>query len=348
MAKLIIPKTDKELAKIGVMALRKDYSSLAADYNKILANDILLCPSCGEWLKADTGFYSDNKYVTGRFPVCKRCILKMVEQRQNDDDQPNETRESVQKVLQFMDCVYDDDFYEQCVKGALDEAKEKNRNSPFATYITSIKSLPNWRGKSWKDSKFANDDIRETYEERKPREEIIKIFGSGFTDEDYLYLQDQYDDWCARTQVDSKSQLTYVVRICFKLLDIWKAQRAGADTTKLDASLNELMNAANLQPRQNISNAATDSLTFGQLIEKWEMDRPIPEPAPEFKDVDGIGKYIRVWFTGWLCKALGLNANVYTKEYEEEIAKYTVEKPNVTDDSGADAIYDQLFGTEGG
>ncbi len=347
MAKLIKPKSDKELAKIGVIALRKDYAALAADYNKLLANDVTLCPMCGEWLKADTGFYSDNKYITGRFPVCKRCILKMVEQRKNDDDQPKETKESVQKVLQFMDCVYDDDFYEQCVKGALDEAKEKNRNSPFATYITSLKSLPNWRGLSWKDSKFGKNDVNTDAEHREPRAEIKKMFGSGFTTEDYLYLQDQYDDWCQRTAVDSKAQQLYVVRICFKQLDIWKAQLAGVDTTKLDASLNDLMNAANLQPRQNISNAATDSLTFGQLIEKWEMEKPIPEPAPEFKDVDGIGKYIRVWFTGWLCKALGLNANVYTKEYEEEIAKYTVEKPNQNDDTGANAIYDQLFGSEG-
>ena len=58
-----------------------------------------------------------------------------------------------------------------------------------------------------------------------------------FTNEEYLYLQDQYDDWCARTQVDSKSQQLYVVRICFKLLDIWKAQRRGEDTTKLDPNI---------------------------------------------------------------------------------------------------------------
>lgn len=347
MAKLIRAKSDKEIAKVGVMALRKDYSALAADYNKILNNDYLVCPMCGEWLKADTGFYSDSKYSTGRFPVCKRCLLQMVEQRTGDNDEPHETKESVQRVCQFMDVVYDDNFYEQCVKGALDETKEKNRNAPWSTYITALKSLPNWRGYTWKDSSFNDGESASIEEDRKPRTEIVKMFGSGFTTEDYLYLQDQYDDWCNRTAVDSKSQQLYVVRICFKQLDIWKAQKAGIDTSKLDASLNELMNAANLQPRQNVSNAATDSLTFGQLIERWEQEKPIPEPSDEFKDVDGIGKYIRVWFTGWLCKALGLNANVFTKEYDEEIAKYVVEKPDYTDEGGADAIYDRLFGVEG-
>ncbi len=347
MAKLIKTKSAREVAKIGVVALRKDYAALADDYNKILDNELLMCPKCGDWLKADSGFYSDANYSTGRFPVCKRCLLQMVEQRAGDNDDPHETKESVQRVCQFMDVVYDDDFYEQCVKGALDDAKEKNRNSPWSTYITATKSLPQWRGKAWKNSNFGGSTEHYEVEDRKPRPEIIKMFGSGFTNEDYLYLQDQYDDWCNRTAVDSKSQQLYVVRICFKQLDIWKAQKAGIDTSKLDASLNDLMNAANLQPRQNVSNAATDSLTFGQLIERWEQEKPIPEPTDEFKDVDGIGKYIRVWFTGWLCKALGLNANVFTKEYDEEIAKYTVEKPDFTDEGGADAIYDRLFGVEG-
>lgn len=349
MARLIQPKSAREIAKIGVVALRKDYTSLAEGYSKITENELLLCPKCGEWLKADTGFYRDERMVTGRFPLCKRCVMAMVEQRKSDADEPNETKESVQKVLQLMNRCYDDDFYEQCVKGAMDGVKERNRNSPFATYITAILSLPQWQSKDWSCSNFGVDgsSATESDELREARPEIKKLFGAGFNADEYLFLQDQYDDWCQRTAVDSKSQQLYVVRICFKQLDIWKAQLAGLDTTKLDSSLNDLMNAANLQPRQNVSNAATDSLTFGQLIEKWEQEKPIPEPSEEFKDVDGIGKYIRVWFTGWLCKALGLKANVYTEEYEEEIAKYTVEKPNQVDDTGGTTIYEHLFGSSG-
>ena len=82
-------------------------------------------------------------------------------------------------------------------------------------------------------------------------------------------MQDQYDDWTKRTQVDTKSQETYIVRICFKLLEIWKAQKQGKDTSNLDKSLNDLMAAANLQPKQNVSNAASDSVPFGHMIEKW-------------------------------------------------------------------------------
>ena len=40
--------------------------------------------------------------------------------------------------------------------------------------------------------------------------------------------------------------------------------------------------------------------------------RDRPEPDPEFKDCDGIGKYIRVWFKGALSHALGLEGG-YSK-----------------------------------
>ena len=106
------------------------------------------------------------------------------------------------------------------------------------------------------------------------------------------------------------------------------------------------MAAANLQPKQNVSNAATDALTFGQLIEKWENEKPIPEPSEEFKDVDHIGKYLRVWFAGHLSHALGLD-NGYSKEYEEYVSKYKVSKPEAQEEGHSNDIYNKLFGVDG-
>ena len=95
MARLLQPKTPKEIQQCGVKAVRDNYNALAADYNRIIDNDVLLCPKCNSWIKADTGFYSDSDYATGRYPECKICIQKLVEQRKTDKDEPNETKESV-------------------------------------------------------------------------------------------------------------------------------------------------------------------------------------------------------------------------------------------------------------
>lgn len=346
MAVLMSPKSDAQMKRLGVVAAREEYSKLAKVYKDVLNSEYMICPVCGEWSRKKE-YYTDKRTISGRFPICKSCVRKMVEQRQSKDDPPNETKESVSRVLHMMDAPYIDSLYDSYKEGAKDP-DDRYSNSIFSPYITAVKSLPQYKDKTWKHSEFPEDaeEVTNDIDTRKPRKNIKKLFGSGFTDSDYLYLQDQYDDWVNRTQVDSKSQETYIVRICFKLLDIWKAQKEGKDTTAMDKSLNDLMAAANLQPKQNVGNAATDSLSFGQLIERWETEKPISEPAPEFKDVDGIGKYIRVFFAGHLAKALGLK-NAYSDEYDRYMESYTVAKASDADDGGSNEIYNKLFGMDG-
>ena len=100
-----------------------------------------------------------------------------------------------------------------------------------------------------------------------------------------------------------------------------------------------------LLPMGIISNAASDSLTFSEMIEKWEVHKPIPEPDPEFKDVDGIWHLIKTWF-GWICKALGIK-NVYSQEYEKEVEKYAVQPPNEIDETVDESNYSLIFGKDG-
>lgn len=348
MARLIQPKTESEIRKLGVANVRQAYLDLARDYNRIIDGNVYYCHKCNDF-HSQEAFYNDNRFASGLFPECKKSLLSEACDYDKSTDSYVDNREKTIDVFHKLDLPFLEPLYQSALKSVSEKMGERNKSTAYQHMLTMVKTLDQYKKLHWKDSDFGIEDSDDVIQmsKRKPRKEIIKIFGNGFTNEEYLYLQDQYDDWCARTQVDSKSQQTYVVRICHKLLDIWKAEQNGADTTKLDDSLNKLMEGANLQPRQNVSNAATDSLTFGQLIERWEEEKPIPEASSEFKDVDGIGKYIRVWFTGWLSKALGLKANVFTKEYEEEIAKYTVNKPEYTEEGSADDVYDRLFGTEG-
>ena len=338
-------KTDDELKKLTVTNVKKAYSELASYYNKIIDGELLLCGKCNDFY-SKSAFYTDHNYKSGYFPICKKCVFAMVEQRNKKNDEARETKASVQKVLRLMDLPYIDSLYESSIATVQNDIGEKNRTSPFLHYITCLKSLPNWKGRTWDDSEFEEDtENAEALSKRKPRKEIIKLFGSGYSNEDYLYLQDQYDDWRTRTQIDSKSQETYIVRICCKLLDIRKAQQKGIETDKLDKSLNELMASANLQPRQNVTNASTDALTFGQLIEKWENEEPIPEPSEDFKDVDNIGRYIDVFFKGHLAKAMGLK-NGYSQLYDDYMKPYTASKPEYGEDGVSDAIFNSLFGKE--
>ena len=347
MARMLNPLTDEELKKINVVNLRKEYKKIADIYNKIVNEDLVYCPHCGQWKKADVAFYSSNSSPDGiEHYACRECLIDMCTDKDKNGNRID-NREKTIDTFRKLNWYFDEKIYNDQLQIISEQTGEKVRSTAVQQWIVMRASLNDYRSKTFSDSVFLNEDdeIINLASKRKPRKEIIKLFGSGFTTEDYLYLQDQYDDWCARTEVDSKSQQTYIVRICFKLLDIYKAQKSGKDTEKLDKSLNELLAAANLQPRQNVGNAATDSLTFSQLIQKWELEKPIPQPDPELCDVSGIGKKIRVWFGGWLANALGLDVP-QSQEYLEEVEKYTVTKPNIEEKEGSSAIYAKMYGSE--
>lgn len=347
MASLKPALTSEEVKRVGVSEIRKKYNDLATVYNKMLDREMLLCPQCGEFYKAEA-FYMDRSYATERYPICKRCLLRIVEQRKTDRDEPHETKESVQKVLQMMNKVYDDKFYEDCIKGAYDEVKEKNRTSPFATYITAISSLPQWKGKTWEDSYFGEESSLQSEDEINENSRILKTarkrFGKDYSNADLVFLENEYEDWTTRYSCENKAQELLFKRICFTTLNIEKAQRDGKDTKELDKTLQELMTSSQIKPSQSNSNALTESKTFGQLIDKWEKEKPIPEPEGEFKDIDKIGLLIDVFFKGHLSKMMGLK-NAFSNTYEQYIKKYTVNKPQYDEESDVEGLFDQIFGS---
>ena len=134
-----------------------------------------------------------------------------------------------------------------------------------------------------------------------------------------------------------------IKRLCFKQLDILKAQRDGKETKDLDRTFQELLGSANLKPNQKTSNDLTNSQTFGQLIAKWEESKPIPEPEEEFKDIDKIGLYIDVFFKGHLAKMLNLK-NPLSQIYDKFMSKYTAHKPEYADEESSEQLFESVFG----
>lgn len=350
MAKLnIIPLNDREVQRTDAAMLRAEYLKLAKGYTSVSTRKNLYCHGCDEFLDS-LNFYKDGRFASRVFPICKDCLAKMASDVVSKSGELRDNAEKARATAEFMDIPFIKSVYEGTSEFLTDDQRAKSK---WVRMVTVVRNNKAYSGMTYRDSILSDKTVSSSdgedipYEDvRVARQEIKRLFGPGFEEGDYLYLQDQYDDWCARTAVDTKAQQLYVVRICFKLLDILKAQREGKDTKALDSSLNELMAAANLQPKQNVTSAASDSLTFGQLIEKWETEKPIPEPDEEFKDVNNIGKLIRVYFAGHLSKALGLK-NSYSEEYEKEIERYTVRKPEEREDVTSD-VYQEIFGKDEG
>lgn len=348
MARLIQPLDETEIKKIGVANLREAYRKLADVMNRILNGQIYQCHCCNEFHNAES-FYNDKRFATGLYPECKKSLMLQATDYDKKTNEYKDNREKTIEVFRKLDLPFLDSLYKSALQTVQAEVGEKVRQTAYQHMLVMVKSLSQYKGKHFKDSEF-DIELEPEKEDIKVIQKTVKrakkIFGEGYSNENYMYLMNQYDDFCTRTQVDSLSQEMYVKQICLQLLDIDKDRKDGKDVSKKIDALDKLMNSANLQPKQNVSNAATDSLTFGQLIERWEMEDPIPEPDEEFKDVNHIGKLIRVFFSGWLCKALGIK-NAYSAECEEFISQYEVTKPEYIEEGGSSDIYDKLFGKEG-
>lgn len=334
-------KTPEQIRKLTVTGVKNEYNILADEYNKILEKKLVYCAGCNDFI-AISNFYSSDEFDGGHFPLCKKCCLALAEQRYKKNDKPNETKESVQRLLLMMNLPYIDSLYESCCRSVANtEANEKNLRAPILSYMTTIKSLPQYRFKKWKDSEFPSES--DDTISRKVKQATIKRFGSGFDNSDYLFLQDQYEDWISRYECKTKAQEELFERLCFKKLEIFKATRDGKSTKDLDRSYQDLMSTANITPRQNDLDSLSEAQTLGTLIQKWETERPLPEIDPDLEDVDKIGKYIEVFFKGHMSKMLGLKNNL-SNIYENFIRKWTVNKPEYNEDDDSEELFNRIFG----
>ena len=349
-------KTENEIKELPIATVRKEYNALAKEYDRLTNVDqkkYLFCHHCNKFIQIN-GFYTDEDNESGYFYICKQCVQMMVEQRKTSRDEPNETKDSVQFVLRLMNRPYIDDLYESCVKSAIDATKEKTRFSPFAQYIPMIKTLHQYKDLRWDDSVFGVDQMAkgstvnitdQAKESVKKLDKARKRFGN-LSNDDLLFLENEYEDWVGRYECQTKAQEEIFERICFNKLDAARARKEGKPTRDIDKSLQDLLATQNIQPRQNAGSmdAMADAQTFGTLIQKWENTRPIPEVDEDLKDVDKIGLYIDAFYRGHMSKMLNI-PNRFSHIYEKVMDKYTVKKPNSTDDDDEDneALFDQIF-----
>ena len=309
------------------------------------------CFFCGKeyvdtnYNKSNSKFYGN----IGKVPYCKQCIEKFYQyyfDKYTNEGCLTPERNAVKRLCAAFDIYYKEDAY----NAAIDSAKKREMNiTPMGAYMKMIQ-LSQYKGKSYDNTvsdeeknNFSTSITTDVSSSRNVDEATMKFFGIGFSDDDYEFLKEQYDDWVARHECKTKAQEEVFKRICFKQLEILKATRRGEDTKNLDATFQNYLDTAKLQPKQNSGDTTADNQTFGTLIDKWENERPLPEIDEELKDVDKIALYINIFFKGHLAKMMGLK-NGLSNLYNKYMKKYTVEKPEYDNDENSDALFDAIFG----
>lgn len=322
-----------------------------------MSSDTAICSRCGRKYSRRKGYFPVSYAIlykgTGYVPVCKDCIDTMYNTYLA---QCNNAKDAVRQMCRKLDLYWSESVY--------DVVERKSTTRTMMTqYITKINSV-SYAGKSYDDtlseegtlwnfnqvaddvSDYEDSDIQQNELLETP-EEIITFWGSGYSDEMYRELEQRRQYWMSKfpegTELDVGTE-ALIRQICSLELDINRDRIAGKSVDKSVNALNNLLGSANLKPTQQKADgdSAQENTPFGVWIRRWETQRPVPDPDPELEDVDGIIKYISIWFLGHLCKMLGIK-NTYCRLYEEEIAKMRVDRPEYEDEDD-ETLFNDIFG----
>ena len=310
-----------------------------------------VCFYCGREY-VDTNYYKSHSNFfnnIGKIPYCKQCIEKFYQyycDKYTNDGCLTPEENAVKRLCMAFDIYYSSKAFND----AINSAKKRQLNiSPMGAYMKMIQ-LAQFKGKSYdttvsdmEKEDFVANISSNISDSINIDEKTINFFGAGFSNEDYEFLRREYADWTARHECKTKAQEEVFKDICFNRLQNLKALRKGEDTKDITASFQKMLDSGKLQPKQNSGDTTADNQTFGTLIDKWENTRPLPEIDEELRDVDKIALYLNIFFKGHLAKMMGLK-NGFSNLYTKFMRKYTVEKPEYSDDENSEALFDAIFG----
>ena len=324
----------------------------------------VVCSKCGKMFGGrKNNFYKSYaaQYKgTGYLHICKECVDAMYNTYLA---QCGDAKQAVRQMCRKLDLYWNETLFE----GAY---RKSTPHSIMASYIAKI-NITSQVGKSYDDTLSSEGDLWNTgqdvnttlldniqeeditvsdeVEEKETIEipqEVIDFWGTGYSDDMYLELEQRRQYWMSRfpdgIQLDIGTE-ALIRQICALELDINRDRLAGKPIDKNVNTLNTLLGSANLKPNQqkNDSSDIYENTPFGVWINRWETKRPIPETDPELRDVDGIIRYITIWFFGHLCKMLGIK-NTYCKLYEQEIERLRVAHPEYEDEDD-ETLFDSVF-----
>lgn len=326
-----------------------------------------ICKKCGTAYSRSKGYFPINYGELykggGCLPYCRDCVDKLFEKYLKE---AASSMDAVRQVCRKLDLYWNQALY-------ADVEKRNTTRTIMTSYMQKIAQIK-YAGKSYDDTlreenalwtwpnffKYAEQKAKaeaEAKEEAVSEEEQIEIpedvrtfWGPGYNEQMYLDLEQRRTYWMGRYPegtVLEAGEEAILRQICILEIAINKDRAEGKSVDKSVNALNALLGSANMKPAQKKeSDTSLEGIPFGVGIAWCEKYRPIPEPDPELADVDNVVRYIEVWLKGHLSKMLGLK-NSYSKLYEDEMARLTVERPEY-DGEDEETVFNEIFAKEAG
>jgi len=316
------------------------------------------CTRCGKHFARQKGnfsaiqspLYAENN---GFIPVCRECVNEIYEHYRtalNDD------KEAIHRICMKFDVYWCDRCYELAVNARL-----TNTNSTLPLLYLQKSNLIQFANKTYDDtldealqpeqpiiSALPSSDDDDDTVESPVSVDVINFWGTGYTPDFYAELEHRYHEWTDDKEITDQAEKALYKQICILECTINRDVRIGKAIDKNVSALNTLLGSMNLKPAQKKAEEAelaSDATPFGVWIKRWEDQQPVADPDPELRDVDGLIRYIDVWFRGHLAKMLGIK-NSYSKLYNDEIERLRVDHPEYEEEDDED-LFNDIFESDG-
>lgn len=335
------PLKSKDLNNCTPSVIRKKYLELADDMNAIIDGQFWHCPHCGKWFTPEA-FPKDNRHRSGIYPICTNCLEEMATVGKTRSSPGSITEESMQSVLRMMNRPWVPSIFTQAGEQMANDRANGIISSLFKNYL-GILAHSSYGNSGWDSSDFSYDAVRGDNEDPIP-DEAIKRWGLGFTRDDYLYLEDQYEDWTNRYECMNKTQEELFKNIVFNQLETYHARLSGKSTKDLVKSFQEMLDTMNITPKQNKVDQLKEGQTFGTMIQKWEETEPCPELEPDLMDIEQVGKVCDI-LLGHASKTAGIKS-AYSENYERFMKEYKVNPPEGRERDSESSLFNSLFGDQ--
>lgn len=310
----------------------KNIVDILKDYNK--------CCKCGtlyydikKWFPISySSLYLGNESY---LPICNDCINTLLLEYQKTF---NDEYKAFRSVCMCFNIYYNKELVDITLKNS----KPQER----MTMYISKSNTPQFSNRTFFDTlreeEAENRKIKSVEDvlNGKGNQDDVKKWGFGFSETDYIYLNEKYNSWISRHECKTMAQEEIYKKLSLLDLQIIKNTIDGEKIEGLYKQYNDYLSSANIKPIQQNDIILADTNTFGTYIKKIEETRPISEPNEEWKDVDGIKKYISV-IIGHLCKMFSLK-NKFSELCDKELEKYTVTP--ITYEEEEHASFDDIFG----
>lgn len=228
------------------------------------------CIECKRDRQLTAHFYSSNSPLfkeDGKVSICKACI-----QEQVDVTDLN----SVKRVLRQLDKP----FIAAEWQSSLNSGKE-----PFGWYLRVISSLNQYKDTTYEDSiegtvsdiryKEQNDLITEEDIYEKPTIEVLRKWGTNYSDKEYYELENTWNDMITSNDISTpqhKKQLKYYCQVAI-LLDRAIDSGDGEIIQKINKQFLDIQKNSGFRPIDKISASESAGVrSFSSIFEEVEKD----------------------------------------------------------------------------